>query len=137
MFKSAMPGMDDIMRQNPELMQQFTQAAVSSMEGQNPGLGGFMRGMMPPDVQPPRGSPPGPSQNFREEPPQMNYRGGPRPDFAAGRGATFDDAVNMENNYSSPNRPPPVVKTFRIWRASINGGIVPLLMQKQKVDCPN
>jgi hypothetical protein len=31
MFKSAMPGMDDIMRQNPELMQQFTQAAVSSM----------------------------------------------------------------------------------------------------------
>ena len=28
MFKSSMPGMDDIMRQNPELMQQFTQAAV-------------------------------------------------------------------------------------------------------------
>ena len=25
MFKSSMPGMDDIMRQNPELMQQFTQ----------------------------------------------------------------------------------------------------------------
>ena len=34
MFKSAMPGMDDIMRQNPELMQQFTQAAVSSMSQQ-------------------------------------------------------------------------------------------------------
>jgi hypothetical protein len=33
MFKSALPGMDDIMRQNPELMQQFTQAAVSSMSG--------------------------------------------------------------------------------------------------------
>ena len=29
MFKSSMPGMDDIMRQNPELMQQFTQAAVN------------------------------------------------------------------------------------------------------------
>jgi hypothetical protein len=38
MFKSAMPGMDDIMRQNPELMQQFTQAAVSSMsQSQNRG----------------------------------------------------------------------------------------------------
>jgi hypothetical protein len=44
MFKSAMPGMDDIMRQNPELMQQFTQAAVSSMSngvrGSNGGGGG-------------------------------------------------------------------------------------------------
>ena len=41
MFKSAMPGMDDIMRQNPELMQQFTQAAVSSMsQPQNRGNGG-------------------------------------------------------------------------------------------------
>jgi hypothetical protein len=56
MFKSALPGMDDIMRQNPELMQQFTQAAVSSMSGggmggggaggggggRNPGFGNFM-----------------------------------------------------------------------------------------------
>jgi len=32
MFKSAIPGMDDIMRQNPDLMNQFTKAAVSSME---------------------------------------------------------------------------------------------------------
>ena len=34
--------MDDIMRQNPELMQQFTQAAVNQMGEANPGLGGFM-----------------------------------------------------------------------------------------------
>jgi hypothetical protein len=40
MFKSALPGMDDIMRQNPELMQQFTQAAVSSMSGNLGGSGG-------------------------------------------------------------------------------------------------
>jgi hypothetical protein len=40
MFKSAMPGMDDIMRQNPELMQQFTQAAVSSMSNATRGSGG-------------------------------------------------------------------------------------------------
>lgn len=46
MFKSAMPGMDDIMRQNPELMQQFTSAAVNSMGASNPGLGGFMNSMM-------------------------------------------------------------------------------------------
>ena len=43
MFKSAIPGMDDIMRQNPDLMQQFTKAAVNSMENTSPGLGGFMK----------------------------------------------------------------------------------------------
>jgi hypothetical protein len=43
MFKSAIPGIDDIMRQNPDLMQQFTRAAVNSMENTSPGLGGFMR----------------------------------------------------------------------------------------------
>ena len=46
MFKSSMPGMDDIMRQNPELMQQFTQAAVNTMGEQSPGFGGFMNNVM-------------------------------------------------------------------------------------------
>ena len=35
MFKSSIPGMDDVLRQNPELMQQFAEAAVGSMN--NPG----------------------------------------------------------------------------------------------------
>jgi hypothetical protein len=39
MFKSALPGMDDIMRQNPELMQQFTQAAVNSMSSSSQAQG--------------------------------------------------------------------------------------------------
>lgn len=58
MFKSAMPGMDDIMRQNPDLMQQFTSAAVNSMGQTNPGLGGFMSslnsGPEPPMTQMPQ-----------------------------------------------------------------------------------
>ena len=45
MFKSSMPGLDDIMRQNPELMQKFTQAAMSSV---GPGLSGFMNTAQPP-----------------------------------------------------------------------------------------
>lgn len=45
MFKSSMPGLDDIMRQNPELMQKFTQAAMSSV---GPGLSGFMNTVQPP-----------------------------------------------------------------------------------------
>ena len=53
MFKSAMPGMDDIMRQNPELMQQFTQAAVNTMGDTHPGFSGFMNGVMGDSRAPP------------------------------------------------------------------------------------
>lgn len=108
MFKSAMPGMDDIMRQNPELMQQFTQAAVNTMGRENPGMGGFMSNMMgmggpPPQMQPPMGSPPGPPDNMRRMPPQMSP--GPpsnRPDIGMSRGApNFNDAENMESAFGS------------------------------------
>ena len=33
MFKSSIPGMDDVLKQNPDLMKQFAQAAVGSMNG--------------------------------------------------------------------------------------------------------
>jgi len=46
MFKSSMPGMDDILRQNPELMKQFASAAVGSMGPQGP-MGGPMGPMGP------------------------------------------------------------------------------------------
>ena len=35
MFKSSLPGMGDIMKQNPELMKQFAKAAMSSMSSNN------------------------------------------------------------------------------------------------------
>jgi hypothetical protein len=65
MFKSAMPGMDDILRQNPDLMRQFQSAAVNSMAGSNPGFSGFMSGLMNPE-QPPQG---------RGPPPPMSTQG--------------------------------------------------------------
>jgi hypothetical protein len=52
MFKSSIPGMDDIMRQNPELMQKFTQAAMNSMG--SPGFTGFMNSVQPPSRPEPR-----------------------------------------------------------------------------------
>jgi hypothetical protein len=102
MFKSAVPGMDDIMRQNPELMQQFTQAAVSSMSQNNPGFGGFMQGVMNnKNGMPPRGAPPGPSMQMRQNPPVMPGMSG-RPDIGMARGIpNFNDAENMENEFSS------------------------------------
>jgi len=50
MFKSSVPGIDDIMRQNPELMQKFTQAAMNSV---GPGFSGFMNASQP-RQEPPR-----------------------------------------------------------------------------------
>jgi len=46
MFKSSIPGMDDILKQNPELMKQFTNAAANTMQDQNTGLGNFMADIM-------------------------------------------------------------------------------------------
>ena len=65
MFKSAMPGMDDIMRQNPDLVQQFTQAAVNTMGSNNPGFNSFMPNMMPQQQQQQQQQP-------RQPPPQNN-----------------------------------------------------------------
>ena len=48
MFKSSLPGMDDILKQNPDLMKQFASAAVGSMNdngGPPPGMAGMMNGM--------------------------------------------------------------------------------------------
>ena len=108
MFKSAMPGMDDIMRQNPELMQQFQSAAMNSMGQQNPGFGQFMGGVMggPPQMNqmPPQGAPPMPSREMRQNPPRMP-RGGNRPDVAAGRGNDMNDAINVKDNFGKTTRP--------------------------------
>jgi len=45
MFKTSLPGMNDIMRQNPDLMKQFATAAASSVGQQNPGFSNLMGGM--------------------------------------------------------------------------------------------
>jgi len=95
MFKSSMPGMDDIMRQNPELMQQFTQAAVNTMGQQNPGFGNFMNSMMPggQNMMPPRGSPPGPPPMSMREPPS-------RPDINMARG-NYNEGVSINNQFEN------------------------------------
>lgn len=54
MFKSSMPNMDDIFRQNPDLMKSFQSAAVNTMGKSSPGFAGFMNGL----GSGPSGSPP-------------------------------------------------------------------------------
>ena len=45
MFKSQLPGVGDIMKQNPELMKQFASAAMGSMGGGGAGGGGGLGGL--------------------------------------------------------------------------------------------
>ena len=40
MFKSSLPGMDDVLKQNPDLMNQFANAAINQMNGGMGGSGG-------------------------------------------------------------------------------------------------
>ena len=78
MFKTSIPGMDDILKQNPDLMNQFAKAAVGSMGQQQqqqqqqsshypspPSMDGFQRSQPKVDQRQP--SPPQPQQNMREE----------------------------------------------------------------------
>ena len=77
MFKSSMPGMDDILRQNPELMKQFASAAVGSMgpQGGNP-----MQRPMGPQAM----GPMGPMGNQGPPRPQGPMAGGPNPNNRRG-----------------------------------------------------
>lgn len=104
MFKSSIPGMDDIMRQNPELMEQFTKAAVNQMGQSNPGFGNFMGGVMN-DQQAKRsqryneptphvinnGRPPSPFETKNKS--RMDNQGG-RPDIAFGRASNNPSSSN-------------------------------------------
>ena len=77
MFKNALPGVGDIMKQNPDLMKQFTNAAMNTMGQQSPGFAGFMGNMMNN-----RGSPPQQQGNqfsnvFNSEVPPYNPMNAP------------------------------------------------------------
>ena len=111
MFKSAMPGMDDIMRQNPELMQQFTAAAVNSMSQNRPGFGSFMGDMMGSGPQGP--SQPPPSQAPRQAPPYIpNQRPPPPPIPTSVRDPNSDAGTPFRSgNNTAP--PPSSVQSSR------------------------
>jgi hypothetical protein len=116
MFKSAMPGMDDIMRQNPDLMRQFQSAAVNSMGTTNPGFAGFMGGLMNPAEAQSRG-PPAPlnTQGPNAVPPPSGRAGNNassngngsgigsrRPDISMARGNFNEDGISIKENFSIP-----------------------------------
>lgn len=110
MFKSSMPGMDDILRQNPDLMRSFQSAAVNTMAQSNPGFGGFMNGIMNDSgrAAPPMGMGPPPplaTQGPNAVPPPSVRPGNnsyARPDLNMGR-SNFEDGISLRENYDRPD----------------------------------
>jgi hypothetical protein len=64
MFKSSLPGLQDVLRQNPDLMKQFASATMNTMANQSvPGARGFgnmFHNVFPTAAAPPPGPPPQP-----------------------------------------------------------------------------
>ena len=109
MFKSAMPGMDDILRQNPDLMRSFQNAAVNSMSQSSPGFGGFMSNFMNPEPQVPQGrGPPAPmaTQGPNAVPPPQGRPGNnsyARPDLNFSKSNFVDDGISLRENFERPD----------------------------------
>ena len=128
LFKSAMPGMDEIMRQNPELMKQFTSAAVNTMGNNgNPGFAGFMNNVfggggsssqqndsglgfglsmrrdMPPNIN--EGPPPPPVETKLQERSQRTQNLPNRPDLMSARGVSINENQGNADNEERISRP--------------------------------
>ena len=101
MFKSAMPGMDDILRQNPDLMNQFQKAAVNSMSDTNPGFSGFMNGLMSDQRQ---GPPPPVSTQHAQLPAQRQGNNSYESStMQMGRNNFTDDGIKVKENTRNNN----------------------------------
>jgi hypothetical protein len=105
MFKSAMPNMDDVLRQNPDLMRQFQNAAVNTMGQSNPGFAGFMNGVMNGNMGMSGGGGGGGGgggNGYTTSSPPHNT------DFAAQSrgGNNIYGAMNSASNYTMPPPPP-------------------------------
>tara|TARA_B100001094_G_C18195384_1_gene810386 strand:- start:7543 stop:8688 length:1146 start_codon:yes stop_codon:yes gene_type:complete len=90
MFKSSIPGMDDIMKQNPDLMKQFAQAAVGSIG--KPEQPQYEAPQMREQVQQVRPEPGPPQQSNNSMRPEMEGPSG------------LDDIINQMN--LNPNEIP-------------------------------
>jgi hypothetical protein len=110
MFKSAMPNMDDVLRQNPDLMRQFQTAAVNTMGQSNPGFAGFMNGVMNGNMGMGGGgggAPGGNGNGYTTSSPPHGTDYASQAAAAQSRGGNnIYGAMNSTSNYTMPPPPP-------------------------------
>lgn len=90
LLKNSAPGVDEIFRQNPDLMRNFQDAALKTMGQSNPGFAGFMGGLTEPSAPTPL---PGRTPNF-QEPIFPNYKDIKNTGF-------IDTRPNFQDNFPS------------------------------------
>jgi hypothetical protein len=99
LFKSSMPGMDDILRQNPDLMRQFQTAAVNSMGQSSPGFSGFMNNIINND-----GPPPPPMSTSSRPGNNSSTMGSTDYSRFSTNKPMFDDGIHFRENYMPDKR---------------------------------
>lgn len=114
MLSSATPGFNDVMKQSPELMKMFTNAAMDTMSKQNSAFDFAKTMLNPPEqVNTKFGPPPAPLETKQMSPPQrpgMQFTQVPgnRPDLAAASNPMFREQgidLNNRNEIRPPSRP--------------------------------
>jgi len=110
-LSSAAPGIQDIIKQSPELMKAFTTATVNAMSQQSPGFN-FANNVLNQDEQSNTsfGPPPAPLETKLEPPsqrqqPSRQMQYSQRPDITAGRGNTMfrEQGIDINNNQENLN----------------------------------
>ena len=114
LFKSSMPGMDDILRQNPDLMRSFQNAAVNSMAQTSPGFTGFMTNMMNPNEY--SGPPPPLATQGPNAVPPPNRPGNNNTNYSPK--PFVDDGINLRENKEYINMQD---KSSRSYRPEMKG----------------
>jgi hypothetical protein len=110
MFKNAVPGMDELLRQDPKLMRDFQNAVSNSMAKNNPGFDGFMNNL----ASDRSGGPPPPiaTQDPKFVPPQarpgnnnfsQNYENTGQNKFKGDDRFMFSESNQPEKSYRSNN----------------------------------
>jgi hypothetical protein len=102
MFKSVLPGAQDILRQNPDLMKHMQQTLLNSMAQQGPQeatLAGMMAGSMgvDPTQRPPFNNPSAPPRNAQQERRQMSGPSGLDNFLNDITGSKHGDSRNINN----------------------------------------
>lgn len=107
-LSTATPGFNDVIRQSPDLMREFTRATVESMKSQNPSFS-FAENILNPNM----GPPPAPVKTRDQPPPPPTARPGmqftqapsSRPDINASRGTMFrESGIELNKQYDNVNR---------------------------------
>lgn len=132
MLSSSAPGVNDIMKQSPELMKMFTNAAVDTMSKQNSAFDFAKTMLNPPDeVNTQFGPPPAAVETKNQAPPQrpgqMQFTSHPgnRPDLERARNTPMFREQGLDlnsqniNNYERPTTQTPLQQPIQ--RAEMKG----------------